>query len=188
MLRTGTILRLIMLMLSGTISAADTTGSRLDQIQQELEQSRYRELARIQADPRNQLAVFSTDGCSGGLSDGWRYLANVLPIFKQKFGNQPPYEHCCVAHDRAYWRGEVEDGYARRMLADQTLRRCVADFGRAQRDKFAREFHLSPAAIENNFEIVAALMYRAVRAGGMPCTAFPWRWGYGWPACHELDK
>ena len=51
------------------------------------------------------------------------------------------------------------------------------------RDEFAREFALSPEAIERNFVIVGALMYRAVRVGGIPCTDLPWRWGYGWPQC-----
>lgn len=179
---------LAMLLLSGVVSAADKDASRLDQIQQDLEQARYRELAQVQAEPQHHLAAFTTDGCSGGLSDGWRFLAGVLPVFKQKFGNKPPYESCCVTHDRAYWRGETEDGYNKRLQADRTLQQCVADFGRQHRDEFAREFKLPADTIETNFKIVAALMYRAVRVGGMPCTVFPWRWGYGWPACHAQDK
>ena len=60
-------------------------------------------------------------------------------------------------------------------------------YGREHREAFAREFHMSPQTIEQNFRIVAALMYRAVRVGGMPCTPFAWRWGYGWPPC-TADK
>lgn len=169
-------------------SAADGVENRIDKIERDLEAARYRELARIQVDPENQLASFTTDGCSGGLSDGWRFLARVLPAFKQKFGDKPPYEGCCVVHDRAYWRGETKNGYDKRLHADKTLQLCVAKYGKTHRDEFAREFHLAPETIETNFKIVAALMYRAVRAGGLPCTPLPWRWGYGWPRCHEQDE
>lgn len=142
-------------------------------------------LADVQADPHNRLARFTTDGCSGGLSDGWRLLAKALPGFEHKFGNKPPYESCCIQHDRAYWRGETSQGYKKRKQADSALRQCVLEFGKTHRDEFAQQFHLPANIIENNFRIVAALMYRAVRVGGMPCTGLPWRWGYGWPQCQD---
>lgn len=169
-------------------SAADDMDTRIDRIERDLESARYRGLAKIQADSHNHLATFTTDGCSGGLSAGWRFLASALPVFKQKFGDKPPYEGCCVAHDRAYWRGETRDGYDKRLHADITLQQCVAKYGKTHRDEFAREFHMTPETIETNFKIVAALMYRAVRVGGVPCTPLPWRWGYGWPRCHEQDE
>lgn len=168
--------------------AADSIDHTIDHIERELEVARYQTLARIQADPHNQLAPFTTDGCSGGLSDGWRFLAKTLPAFKHKFGEKPPYEGCCVEHDRAYWRGDTDHGFDKRQQADKHLQQCVAEYGKAHRDAFAVEFHLSPEAIERNFNIVAALMYRAVRVGGRPCTTFSWRWGYGWPRCREQDE
>ena len=186
--RSGMLLLLALGLVPGLCDAANALEQRLDQIQKDLEVTRYQSLARIQADPRNRLATFTTDGCSGGLSDGWRFLARALPVFKQKFGDKPPYEGCCVDHDRAYWRGETQQGYAKRLQADNVLQRCVAEYGKTHREEFAREFHLSPDTIETNFNIVAALMYRAVRVGGAPCTPFPWRWGYGWPHCHEPDE
>lgn len=188
MIRRGAILALISILVSSAINADELEAYRLDQIQKDLEQFRYADLAQVQADPHSHLAAFVTDGCSGGLSDGWRFLAGVMPVFKKKFGTKPPYESCCVTHDRAYWRGETEDGYNKRLRADKKLQQCVADYGKQHRDEFAREFDLPARLIETNFKIVAELMYRAVRVGGMPCTVFSWRWGYGWPACTLPDK
>jgi hypothetical protein len=174
-------------LLPGVCWADNVIDQKIDQIERDLEVARYQTLARIQADPQNQLASFVTDGCSGGLSDGWRFLAKTLPAFKRKFGNQPPYEACCVDHDRAYWRGETVHGYDKRLRADKSLQQCVLNYGKAHRAEFAAEFQLSPKIIEHNFHIVAALMYHAVRVGGGPCTPFAWRWGYGWPPCHAQD-
>jgi hypothetical protein len=171
-----------------TATAADTLDHGIEQIERELEMARYQSLAQVQADPQHQLAPFTTDGCSGGLSDGWRFLAKTLPAFKHKFGDRPPYESCCVVHDRAYWRGETVNGFEKRQQADQALQQCVVAYGSAHREEFAQEFGLSPKVIDFNFNIVAALMYRAVRVGGRPCTAFAWRWGYGWPACPAQDE
>ena len=175
-------------LLPGITKADNVFDEKLDQIERDLEVARYQGLAQVQADPHNRLTPFVTDGCSGGLSDGWRFLAKTLPAFKRKFGDRPPYEGCCVDHDRAYWRGETVDGFDKRLQADKSLRRCVVNYGKAHRDEFAREFQLAPTTIERNFHIVAALMYRAVRVGGGPCTPFPWRWGYGWPPCHAQDE
>lgn len=168
-------------------SATDTASQGIEQIEHDLEITRYQLLAKVEADPHNHLAAFSTDGCSGGLSDGWRFLARTLPAFRHKFGSRPPYESCCVTHDRAYWRGDSQNGFEKRRQADAALRQCVIRFGKTHREAFARQFHLPPAIIQKNFQIVAALMYRAVRVGGMPCTGLPWRWGYGWPHCPEQE-
>ncbi|HET8760235.1 MAG TPA: hypothetical protein VFN94_04155 [Nitrospiria bacterium] len=140
-------------------------------------------LAHVQADPANTIAEFTTDGCSGGLSDGWVTLSRVLPAFRSAFGDRPPYEFCCTTHDRAYWRGETEHGYAKRLEADETLRRCVIDYGTQHRAEFAERFRLPEDTIVTNFQAIGDLMYLAVRAGGKPCSSFPWRWGYGWPKC-----
>jgi hypothetical protein len=188
MLKRSLLLVFTCLLLFPVCHAAAPTDSSLEKIERELEVWRYQALARVQAMPDNHLLPFSTDGCSGGLSDGWRFLAKTLPAFKHKFGDKPPYESCCVEHDRAYWRGETEQGFDRRLQADRRLQQCVQEFGKTHRDEFARQFNLSAQTIETNFEIVAALMYRAVRVGGGPCTVFPWRWGYGWPMCQELDE
>jgi len=104
---------------------------------------------------------FVTDGCSGFLSFAWRML----------FGAAPPWEGCCIEHDRAYWRG----GEKRlRLEADSKLMQCVA---------------------ANGHPWWAAMMFVAVRIGGPYWLPFPslrqmdgrWhfslnevRWGYGW--------
>jgi hypothetical protein len=158
---------------------AENTGAR-DREAEELDLSR---LSRVQADPAKAIAEFTTDGCSGGLSEGWATLSRLLPAFRTAFGDRPPYEFCCAAHDRAYWRGETVQGYAKRLEADETLRHCVVAYGAQHRAEFAERFHLPEDAIVTNFQAIGDLMYFAVRAGGKPCSPFPWRWGYGWPNC-----
>ncbi len=140
-------------------------------------------LQRTIAVPGRVILPFTSDGCSGGLSAGWNRLSEAVPLFRHQFGDRPPYEDCCLAHDRLYWRGVTEHGYEQRLAADQTLRACVLEHGRAHRDEYARQFALPPAVIDQNFQLIAELMYGAVRTGGGPCTPLPWRWGYGWPAC-----
>ena len=39
------------------------------------------------------------------------------------------------------------------------------------------------STVETLYAANAELMYSAVRIGGIPCSALPWRWGYGWPEC-----
>lgn len=153
-----------------------------------LEDWRYGLLHQVQSDPANRLQPFSSDGCSGGLSDGWQYFARVIPLFKDKFGDRTPWESCCVNHDRAYWQGDTTDGFNKRLRADQVLRQCVIDFGRTHSQEFAREFNLPVGLIEQNFAITAELMFHSVRFGGKPCTVFAWRWGYGWPHCQDTRE
>lgn len=38
---------------------------------------------------------FTTDGCSGGMTRGWRLVLKA----------DPPWQDLCVEHDRAYWQG-----------------------------------------------------------------------------------
>ena len=78
------------------------------------ELQRLERLAAVQAEHDSQLAEFVTDGCSGGMSEGWDTLARHFPSIEQYFGDKPPWESCCVAHDRSYWRGDVVDGYEKR--------------------------------------------------------------------------
>jgi len=140
-------------------------------------------LAAEQLASASSLQPFSSDGCSGGLSDGWFYLAENIPAFKQKLGDKPPWEHCCVDHDRVYWMGETKDGYVIRKQADRLLRQCVAATGKLQSEQLAELTSLNQKEVEKVFTIAAEMMYQAVRIGGKPCSLFPWRWGYGWPLC-----
>ncbi|MGD8783226.1 MAG: hypothetical protein PVG75_02255 [Thioalkalispiraceae bacterium] len=143
-------------------------------------------LARVQKQEGVKLQPFTTDGCSGGLSKAWNSFADILPGFKQKFGAKPPWEHCCIEHDRSYWKGEIHDGYQKRLQADQTLRQCVIQYGKENSGRLAEKFSVQKDKIEQQFYYAAELMYRAVRLGGKPCSLLPWRWGYGWPHCKVI--
>jgi len=91
------------------------------------------------ASPR-VLRDFITDGCT---------------LFPDSAGDAC-WTDCCVAHDRAYWRGGTAD---ERKRSDTTLRECVAARGRPT---------------------LASQMYRGVRLTGMPLWPTWYRWGYGW--------
>lgn len=79
------------------------------------------------------------------MSEAWRKL----------FGHNPPWEGCCVTHDRAYWAGGT---WYERWKADAQLFKCVK---------------------ANGHPVWAAIMWAAVRLGGHPAFNFGWRWGYG---------
>jgi hypothetical protein len=89
---------------------------------------------------------FTSDGCSGGMSFAWHVA----------LGHGPDWEHCCVAHDFAYWRGGSSDD---RQNADAHLLQCVDASGHP---------------------LWAWLMWLGVRPGGSPYLPTAWRWGYGW--------
>ena len=130
------------------------------------------------------IAPFTSDGCSGGLSAAWHELAEISGTFRQRYGETPPWEACCVDHDLEYWQGETEGGYQKRMAADERLRQCVIESGEQQSGELAEARRLSPEQVETLFRAAAETMYIAVRLGGGPCSGLPWRWGYGWPQCH----
>ncbi len=155
----------------------------IEQVDERLESLSMEQLGYIQSRPENQIAPFQTDGCSGGMSDGWRFLADLFPWFHERFDNKPPWETCCIAHDRAYWRGEADNGYMKRKQADHELKACVVETGISLSAELAGQFGTSSQDIEKAFETAGGLMYQAVRIGGKPCTGLPWRWGFGWPDC-----
>ncbi len=142
----------------------------------------------LKARPQSRLAEFSTDGCSGGLSAGWEYLAGRIKNFHRRLGTKPAWEACCVSHDRAYHPGgdramSATESFSARRAADLALKECVLATGRKQMPKLAAEYNLTSAEVETLYAAIGALMFRSVRIGGMPCTGLPWRWGYGWPEC-----
>ena len=155
----------------------------INEVDEQLELLSLEKLAYIQSRPENIIAPFSTDGCSGGMSDGWLYLSKLFPSFNKQYGKKPPWESCCVEHDRIYWRGETENGYAKRKQADLELHACVIETGKTLSAELANKYNSSESDVEKSFDVAAELMYRAVRIGGIPCSRLPWRWGYGWPHC-----
>lgn len=64
---------------------------------------------------------------------------------------------CCVRHDWVYWQG---GSAVDRVYADRTLRACITAY--------------------THNRVLGTVMYGAVRMGGVPYVATPWRWGYGW--------
>lgn len=135
----------------------------------------------------SQIAPFETDGCSGGMSEIWGQLAEAMPSFRTAHGETPPWEACCVTHDRAYHDAggatDATSSYNARLAADDALRACVIDTSSGREEELAVLYGLSPKAVDVIYRMVGAAMYHAVRAGGRPCTGLPWRWGYGWPDC-----
>ena len=67
------------------------------------------------------------------------------------------FDDCCVEHDKAYWMGGAVQ---ERIVADKKLKNCVQQ--------------------KTKSYMKATLIYGAVRIGGVPFVATPWRWGYGW--------
>ena len=155
----------------------------LDRAARLLEQAGMQRLQAQQSRPGVVMETFRSDGCSGGLSDSWKTLAGIWPEFARAAGEAPPWEHCCVAHDRDYWRGESIDGFEKRLQSDRELRQCVIASGQEQAGDIARRLGAERAQVIEIFNLTADLMFHAVRIGGGPCTGLAWRWGYGWPPC-----
>ncbi len=186
-----------------TSSVAGSTESVIDEVQaplQRLEEILHRQLI----DTRRRaakIAPFVSDGCSGGLSDAWRTFSQWVPDLVDRGEDYPPWQQCCVEHDRAYWQGSGEHGYARRLAADQQLRQCVLDsrddsqllmarFGESRSAVGTAPIKSAPldpdllsSQLDRLYPLIADMIYQAVRLGGMPCSGLPWRWGYGWPHC-----
>lgn len=185
---------LILLLTTSQYTYADSTETPdglvnevIDKVERDLETWRHEFLYQTIAHSDNAIKPFTTDGCSGGMSDGWQYMARVMPAFKEHFGNKPPWESCCVTHDKAYWAGATTNGFEKRREADDLLRQCVKQYGQAHSNEYSQRFRLDEDTIEKQFAITAELMYRAIRVGGQPCTLFQWRWGYGWPQCNAEE-
>ena len=132
-------------------------------------------------------APFATDGCSGGLSHVWAYVAEVFPAFAKAHEARPPWESCCAEHDRVYHLAgpdpDPERSFDNRLEADQHLRACVLATADERSPNLVEGYGMTPAQVNAAYSAIAEAMYLAVRVGGGPCTGMPWRWGYGYPPC-----
>jgi len=149
---------------------------------------RHEKLLTEIATTTNKLTPFISDGCSGGLSVGWNYMAGKITKLKAIHGSRPPWESCCVSHDRMYHSGVIlgdssRMSFNRRKEADLRLKTCVIETGKTRSKKLLAEYDVSSEELETIYQTIAELMYKAVRLGGIPCSGLPWRWGFGWPAC-----
>lgn len=138
------------------------------------------------------LIPFETDGCSGGLSASWRWVADTFPQIGELYQARPPWEECCVIHDRAYHNAggalRAEDSYDARLSADETLRSCVEQHGEAHAEEYATRYDMAPEQVRTVHSLTADAMYGAVRFGGGPCSGLPWRWGFGYPGCSVFGE
>jgi hypothetical protein len=164
----------------------------MDSLERQLETSRHEKLLQSIATSGTELAAFTTDGCSGGLSIGWQQLADEYPEFADRHGALPPWQECCVVHDQCYHRGgsgadTASESFDQRKTADLELEACVVETGIRRSAALQELYDLSDDQIRLVYESIAAMMYRAVRLGGIPCTELPWRWGYGWPLCSDAS-
>ncbi|MEX0348809.1 MAG: hypothetical protein AB3N15_05235 [Paracoccaceae bacterium] len=150
-----------------------------------LEMPAHRTLMELRAVA--ELRPFETDGCSGGLSSSWELVADTFPDFEESFEGAPPWEACCVTHDRAYHNAsntvEADQSYDARLRADQALRACVIATGADQEQALAKRYDVSTDTVRQAYANIAGAMFLAVRFGGGPCSGLPWRWGYGYPTC-----
>lgn len=180
----------VLFSLAGKCFGAPTESSEsvIDSLEWKLELDRHKQLVTIKQQPENSLEPFTTDGCSGGLSIGWHHLSDTIDHIKEIHGDLPPWESCCVTHDRAYHtagpeESEAEDSFRARRTADEQLRKCVRETGFSRAPELSAEYGLSPEEVQRIYAVIGTLMFRAVRLGGVPCSGLPWRWGYGWPEC-----
>jgi hypothetical protein len=172
--------------LYGPAAADDASPTAIDRLELWLELPAHERFVATKSAPGATLAPFVSDGCSGGLSAGWAFAARHIPQLAELHGEHPPWEACCIAHDRAYHSAPGDDALASftaRRQADETMRLCVLAEGAARRETLMAEYGLSAGMIDLLYEGIAGAMYRAVRLGGAPCSRLPWRWGYGWPHC-----
>ena len=162
--------------------------STMETVERKLELGRHQQLAEKKAIGGTVLTKFTTDRCSGGLSVGWTYLADKIDRVQSALGVHPPWESCCIEHDKSYHiagdRGTTAiDSFVLRKEADSALKTCVLQVGVERTPELTAKYNLSAQEVEFLYKTISSLMYHAVRVGGVPCSGLPWRWGYGCPEC-----
>ena len=178
------------LILAGLLAVVAAPLAAQDGLGQLAEMPAHRALMRTIAQ-EGQPAPFTTDGCSGGLSAGWDLVADQFPAFADIHEQAPPWEGCCVTHDRAYHDAAgttaAEASFDARLTADDALRDCVIATGEARLGTLAARYDATPDQVRVAYRTIAGAMHMAVRFGGAPCSGLPWRWGYGFGQCSVLD-
>jgi len=177
-----------MLLLSAVTAASAQEASEPRSLEYRIEIGKHVQLVKTRTSAGARLTAFVSDGCSGGLSVGWAFVSKAFPAVARYHGDKPPWEHCCLAHDRLYHAGgpahaDAKISFEARRIADKQLRRCVIEVGQERREDLATAYGLSQERVALLYRTIAEIMYRAVRLGGAPCTPLPWRWGFGWPQC-----
>jgi hypothetical protein len=157
-------------------------------LQYDIEMPQHERLLRTRTAEDAVLAPFISDGCSGGLSSGWAFFSSTFPALAEIHGSHPPWEDCCLAHDRLYHEGgssaaSAKQSFEARLAADNELHLCVIKTAALRRAELARSYGLAGRQVEQLYIAIADVIYKAVRLGGAPCSGLPWRWGFGWAHC-----
>lgn len=154
--------------------------------------SSHRALERVRASEDGALAPFTTDGCSGGLSSVWTVVVDRFPGFASVHGNIPPWEACCIDHDRVYHSAgmtpDAQASFEARLLADEALKLCVVETGERRLAEIAGVYNVEETSVREAYRAISNALFIAVRFGGAPCSGLPWRWGYGFPDCYVTPK
>lgn len=176
------LIALAFLMSTGAACAADWS----DQLSRAVELPAHRWLAEQRA-ASDGPTKFTTDGCSGGMSSIWTFMADRYPAFSDAHGGVPPWEGCCVVHDQAYHSAGSDPtpaaSYDARLAAEEVLRQCVEATASTHDSVLMEECGMSERQVRAAYKAISTSMFQAVRLGGGPCTGLPWRWGYGHPHC-----
>src|SRR5262245_20059725 len=94
---------LLMLGLPTAASPQDAQSlALLDDLEFKIEIGQHERLIKRRTAPGATLAPFASDGCSGNLSTAWALVSTTLPLVARHHGSRPPWEGCCLAHDRLY--------------------------------------------------------------------------------------
>jgi len=132
-----------------------------------------------------KLAVFETDGCSGGVSKNWKTAVEQFAKMSDTFAIEyaeletVPFESACIEHDRFYHAGV--GGYAGRLEVDNQLRVAVIQYGIDNAASIQKRTKLpTEEQAIYLYEVIAEAVYRGVRLGGAPCTEETYAWGYGY--------
>jgi hypothetical protein len=160
----------------------------IDAAVRDLELAQHEKLLKVKSLPGAVLAPFTTDGCSGGMSATWGMAAGIVANMSKRHGAVPPWEACCVAHDRLYHAGppaasDAAQSFDARLKADEALAQCVRQVAETRVTALSAEYGIGEGEVRTLYDGLAQAIYGAVRLGGAPCTGLSWRWGYGWPNC-----
>lgn len=170
-----------------TLAQDDAAAKEPFALRLSIEMAAHKRLLSVMEDAGHTPAPFTTDGCSGGLSTAWDMVAELFPAFAEVHEERPPWEDCCVVHDRAYHNAGgtqgAEDSYQARITADERLRACVIETGAERMAQMMQSYDVTAAQVTTAYDLIADAMFDAVRLGGGPCSGLPWRWGYGYPSC-----
>ena len=126
----------------------------------------HKTLQETRMSGQGQPNTFTTDGCSGGLSDSWKLVAKTFPDFEDAHTGQPPWERCCVTHDRAYHSAgpspEPEDSFRARLIADRTLEACVRNTGEDRIADVAVRYNVEPEQVRQAYATISGAMLEVV--------------------------